>query len=81
LSIRYFELNLFGGDWVRNTLKICAGYIIGVIIAIFAMSLWRNQEVDWQLMISLIIGGLLGILIISGIRMYMRTTKDKINEE
>ena len=60
---------------MRNTLKICMGYIAGVIIAIFAMSLWKNEAVDWQLMVSLIIGGFLGVLIVSGIRMYIRKAK------
>ncbi|WP_249870715.1 hypothetical protein [Oceanobacillus saliphilus] len=62
---------------MKKTLKISVGYIVGVIIAIVAMSLWRNEEIDWQLMFSLVIGGFIGILIVSGITMYIKKAKDK----
>ncbi|WP_281176883.1 hypothetical protein [Amphibacillus sediminis] len=44
------------------------------------MSLWRNNEADWQLMVSLIIGGLIAILIVSRIRMYIKNAKDEASE-
>ncbi|WP_269719472.1 hypothetical protein [Bacillus timonensis] len=44
------------------------------------MSLWRNEEVDWQLLVSVIVVGLLGVLIVSGLRMYIKKAKDKANE-
>jgi uncharacterized membrane protein YfcA len=65
---------------VKNTLKFCITWIVGVIIAVFTMSLWRNEEVDWQLLVSVILVGLIGVLIVSGIMMYIKKAKDKSNE-
>ena len=65
---------------MKKTFKNSVGYIVGVIITIVAMSLWRNKEIDWQLMFSLVIGGFIGILIVSGITMYIKRAKDKASE-
>jgi Na+-transporting NADH:ubiquinone oxidoreductase subunit NqrC len=65
---------------VKSTLKFCITWIIGVIIAVFTMSLWRNEEVDWQLLVSVIVVCLIGVLIVSGIMMYIKKAKDKANE-
>ena len=69
-----------GGGIVNNTLKIAIGHILGIIIGILAMSWLGDKEVDWLLMISLIIGGIIGILIVSGIMNYNRKPKDRVNE-
>ncbi|MFD2681793.1 hypothetical protein [Bacillus seohaeanensis] len=65
---------------MKSTLKFCITWIIGVIIAVFTMSLWRNEEVDWQLLVSVIVVCLIGVLIVSGIMMYIKKAKDKANE-
>lgn len=53
------------------------GQIIGVIIGFIAYSLWRKVEIDWQLVISLIIGGLIGLLIGSGIMLEIKKAKNR----
>ncbi|WP_042148317.1 hypothetical protein [Paucisalibacillus sp. EB02] len=65
---------------MKNTLKFCITWIVGVILTVFIMSLWRNEEVDWQLLASIIVGFLIGVLIVSGIMMFIKKTKDKANE-
>jgi hypothetical protein len=65
---------------VKNTLKFCITWIVGAIIAVFTMSLWRNEEVDWQLLVSVIAVVLIGVLIVSGIMMYIKKAKDKAKE-
>jgi uncharacterized membrane protein YfcA len=64
---------------MKKTLKISVGYIVGVFIGIVAMSLWRNEEIDWQLLLGVIAGGFIGILIVSGITMYIKK-EDKTSE-
>lgn len=54
---------------MKNTLKFCITYIVGVILTVLIMSLWRNEEVDWQLLVSVIIVGLIVVLIVSGLMM------------
>ncbi|WP_267498088.1 hypothetical protein [Bacillus sp. REN16] len=44
------------------------------------MSLWRNETVDWQLLASVVVLGLIGILIVSGLMMYIKKAKDKGDE-
>lgn len=78
--IRYKSPQIFGGGIVKNTLKFCITWIVGVIIAVFTMSLWRNEEVDWKLLFSVIVVALIGVLIVSGIMMYINKAKDKANE-
>nr|WP_304217171.1 hypothetical protein [Fredinandcohnia onubensis] len=65
---------------MKNTLKFCITWIVGVIIAVFTMSLWRNEEVDWKLLFSVIVVALIGVLIVSGIIMFINKAKDKANE-
>jgi hypothetical protein len=65
---------------VKNTLKFCITWIVGAIIAVFTMSLWRDEEVDWQLLVSVIAVVLIGVLIVSGIMMYIKKAKDKAKE-
>lgn len=65
---------------MKNTLKFCITWIVGVIITVFTMSLWRNEEVDWKLLVSVIVVTLIGVLIVSGIMMYINKAKDKANE-
>jgi len=71
---------LFGGGIVNNTLKIAIGHILGIIIGIFAMSWLGDKDLDWQLMICLIIGSIIGILIVSGIMNYNKKPMDRVNE-
>ncbi|WP_067729842.1 hypothetical protein [Oceanobacillus damuensis] len=60
---------------MKNTLKFCITWIVGAIMAVFTMSLWRNEEVDWQLLVSVIVVALIGVLIVSGIMIYMKKSK------
>lgn len=78
--MKYKPIKYLGGEIVKQTLKNSVGYIVGVLIAIVAIGLWRNDEINWQLMFSLMIGGFTGILIVSGIRMFMKKAKDKASE-
>lgn len=68
------------GAKVKNTLKFCLTWIIGVVLSVVIMSVWRNEEVDWKLLFGLIIGCLIGVLFVFGIMMYMKKTKSKANE-
>lgn len=43
---------------MKKILKMSIG-LIGVMIGIIAYSLWKKAEIDWQMMISLIIGAFL----------------------
>lgn len=61
---------------MKKILKMSIG-LIGVIIGIIAYSLWKKAEIDWQLVISLIIGGLIGLLIGSGIMMEIKKAKNR----
>ena len=65
---------------MNNTLKIAIGHILGIIIGIFAMSWLGDKDLDWQLMICLIIGSIIGILIVSGIMNYNKKPMDRVNE-
>ena len=65
---------------MKNTLKFCITWMVGVIIAVITMSLWRNETVDWQLLASVVVVGLIGILIVSGLMMYIKKAKDKADE-
>lgn len=49
------------------SLKFWLTWVSGVIVAGFAISLWQNEEVDWGHIVTLSIGGLIGVLIVSGI--------------
>lgn len=71
---------LFGGYIVNKVSKMILGYSIGVVIAIVAMSLWRNEGLNLQLMFGMILGGLIGIFIVSGITMYIKKAKEKASE-
>lgn len=58
-------------------MKTFTGFIIGVVIAVFAMSLWRNEEMDWNQVVTMGIGGLIGILIVIGIKNRIKNVKEE----
>lgn len=53
---------------IRSLLKSWIYWVIGVLIAVFIISLWENGEVDWGLFVTLSIGGLIGTVIGLGIK-------------
>jgi drug/metabolite transporter (DMT)-like permease len=65
---------------MKNTLKNGLGYIVGVVITIVALAIWRNEPIDWQLMFGMLLGGFIGLVIISGIKIYIKNAKEKAKE-
>ena len=59
----------------KNILKFGVYWVVGVIIGQFAISLWRNEQVNWVQIILLIIVGLLGATIGTIIRKLIRRNK------
>ncbi|WP_430787498.1 hypothetical protein VBD025_16620 [Virgibacillus flavescens] len=53
---------------IKRFFKTVAGWIVGVIIAGFIMSLWKNEEVDWDQVVFLSIAGIIGAGIVLGIK-------------
>lgn len=57
---------------VRNIFKRWAGWIIGVLVASYGFSLWRGENVDWENVITLSVGGAIGMLVVEGVRNIMK---------
>ena len=55
-------------------------WLIGVLIAVFIVFLWKNGEVEWGRMVSLGIGGLIGGLIGLVILVIKKAFKNNENE-
>ncbi|MGE7024549.1 hypothetical protein [Bacillus cecembensis] len=53
------------------------GWVIGSLISVIIVSLWRNGEVDWGLFSALNIGGLIGTIIGLGIREVIKNAKSE----
>ncbi|MFD1019708.1 hypothetical protein [Thalassobacillus hwangdonensis] len=45
-------------------IKFFLTWIAGVIIAGVGISLWKGESFDWQFMITLAVGGLIGVSIV-----------------
>ncbi|QDP39618.1 hypothetical protein [Radiobacillus deserti] len=50
------------------SLKFWFAWVVGVIVAVFILSLLQHGEVDWGPIVTMSIAGLIGVLIASGIR-------------
>ena len=49
-------------------MKSWIAWVGAVIVTLIAISFWKNEDVDWDLMIILSIAGLIGTVIGKGIR-------------
>lgn len=41
-------------------------WVLGVIVAVVAISLWNKKEIDWDHIMTMSIAGLIGMLIATG---------------
>lgn len=53
-----------------------AGWIAGTTIAGFTMSLWKNERVDWNQIVVVSIGGIIGASIVFGIKYTAKKHKE-----
>ena len=53
---------------IKSLIKSMIGWFIGLLIAVFIISLWKNGEVEWWRFVGLGIGGLIGVVIIGIIK-------------
>lgn len=63
---------------IKSLLKSLVGWIIGVLIVVFIISLWEGGEVDWGHFVALSIGGLIGAVIL-GILKAFKNDESKRN--
>ncbi|GAB3792385.1 hypothetical protein [Virgibacillus kimchii] len=49
-----------------QALKFLLSWIAGVIIAVLALNLFSNEGIDWAQMFGLILGGIIGVAIVTG---------------
>lgn len=61
---------------IKSLLISLMYWLIGVLIAVFIVSLWKNGEVEWERFVGLGIGGLIGTVILG----IMKAIKNKENE-
>ncbi|MEO4054863.1 hypothetical protein [Solibacillus sp. CAU 1738] len=62
---------------IKSFLKSWLGWVIGLLIGVFIVSLWKNGEVDWGNFAALSIGGLTGTIIGIGIRRAVKNDESK----
>ena len=65
---------------IKSLLISLKYWLIGVLIAVFIVSLWKKGEVEWGRLVSLGIGGLIGGLIGIVILGLMKAFKNNENE-
>ncbi|MBR7798152.1 hypothetical protein GT022_19205 [Agaribacter marinus] len=54
--------------------------MLGVIVAVVAISLWNKKEIDWDHIMTMSIAGLIGMLIATGIKMAIKMANSKSSE-
>jgi len=47
---------------IKDILKCWIPWVLGVVVVVFVLSLLENEEIDWRLIVSMSIAGLIGIL-------------------
>ena len=62
---------------VKFLFKRWIGWVIGVLVASYAFSLWRDENIDWTNVITMSIGGAIGMLIVEGIKKGMKNGKKR----
>lgn len=65
----------YRGDYLYS-LKFWFTWVIGVVIAGFILSMFQNGEVDWGHIVTMSIGGLIGVIIASGIKRVLKREDD-----
>ncbi|MGM0939921.1 MAG: hypothetical protein ACQEWU_02965 [Bacillota bacterium] len=55
-------------------------WVLGVIVAVVAISLWNKKEIDWDHIMIMSIAGLIGMLIATGIKMAIKMANSKSSE-
>ncbi|CDQ21250.1 hypothetical protein SAMN05192559_11219 [Halobacillus karajensis] len=58
------------------SLKFWLTWVLGVVVAGLVLSLLQNGEVDWGHIVTMSIGGLIGVLIASGIKKNLKKEED-----
>ncbi|WP_093277589.1 hypothetical protein [Psychrobacillus sp. OK032] len=64
---------------IKSIIKSLIGWVIGALIAVFIMSLWKNEEVDWGRFVALSIGGLISAVIFGIINFFKDDESKKHN--
>ncbi|WP_144841601.1 hypothetical protein [Metaplanococcus flavidus] len=61
---------------MKSILKTFIGVMLGTVIAVFAISLWRNEEMNWEQVITTGVGAVIGLLILAGIKRAIKKAED-----
>lgn len=64
---------------IKSLMKSFIGWVIGVLIAVFIISLWENGEVDWGRFVALSIGGLISAVIFGIMKAFKNDESKKHN--
>ena len=78
-SIRAVASCANGGMTIKSLLKSLIGWVIGVLIAVFIVSLWKKGEVDWGQFVALSIGGLIGAVILGIMKVFINGESERHN--
>ena len=62
---------------IKSLLNSWLGWVFGVLIGVFIISFWRNEKVDWGHFITLNIGGLIGTVIVLGLKKAVKNAESK----
>ena len=62
---------------IKSLIKSLLGWVIGALIAVFIISLWENEEVDWGRFVALSIGCLISAVIIGIIKIFKNDESKK----
>ena len=62
---------------IKSLIKSLLSWVIGALIAVFIISLWENEEVDWGRFVALSIGSLIGAVIIAIMKVFKNDESKK----
>ncbi|WP_181348011.1 hypothetical protein [Thalassobacillus sp. CUG 92003] len=60
----------------KSVVKFWIAWVFGVVVAVFAISLWRNEPVDWGQIVIMSVAGLIGVLIAPSLKRLLKKGED-----